>query len=134
VRLTPAFPAEAAETHVRALLERLDAERPCPSLSRISTQETLPAYQLPADSTLSGALGRAGERILRRPLPFVVTGPSNVGNLLAQRGIAATCGFGVAYRNVHAPDECVELSSIAPTFRVYDGALQELLRTNELAA
>jgi len=22
-----------------------------------------------------------------------VTGPSNIGNLLAQRGIAATCGF-----------------------------------------
>src|SRR5262249_4173146 len=133
VRLTPAFGAEAAETHVRALLERLDAQRPCPSHSRIVTKESVPAYRLPADSALADTLRRAGERILGRPLPFVVTGPSHVGNLLAQRGIAATCGFGVAYRNVHAPDECVELSSIVPTFRVYEGALQELLGTNESA-
>lgn len=134
VRLTPAFGAEAAEIHVRALLERLDTQRPCPSRSRIVTQESVPAYRLPADSALAGALRRAGERILGRPLPLVVTGPSNVGNLLAQRGIAATCGFGVAYRNVHAPDERVELSSVMPAFRVYEGALQELLGTNESAA
>jgi succinyl-diaminopimelate desuccinylase len=74
------------------------------------------------------------ERILGRPLPFVVTGPSNIGNLLAQHGIAATCGFGVAYRNIHATDECVELSSIMPTFRVYEAALQELLGINCSAA
>jgi succinyl-diaminopimelate desuccinylase len=57
-----------------------------------------------------------------------VTGPSNVGNLLAQHGIPATCGFGVAYRNIHAPDECIDLTTLVPTHRVYEAALQELLK------
>jgi succinyl-diaminopimelate desuccinylase len=91
------------------------------------TQTSLPAYLLPGESPLPLALNRASKRILNRELPFAVTGPSNIGNLLAQRGIPATCGFGVAYRNIHAADECVDLASVTPTYRVYEAALQELL-------
>ncbi len=126
-RLTPVFAANDAQGRLQALLEQLDAQHPSPSHSRIVTQDSIPAYRLPADSALADTLGRAGEQILGRRLPFVVTGPSNVGNLLAQCDIPATCGFGVAYRNIHAPDECVDLSSVVPTFRVYEVALEELL-------
>jgi hypothetical protein len=35
----------------------------------------------------------------------VVCGPSNVGNSFAAHGIDATCGFGVTYENLHAPNE-----------------------------
>jgi succinyl-diaminopimelate desuccinylase len=133
VRLTFSFAADAAEAQVRALLDRLDKQHSCPRRSRIVAQSSRPAYRLPADSPIAAALGRAGERILRRPLPFVVTGPSNDGNLLAERGIPATCGFGAAYRNIHAPDECVDVSSLAPAFRVYEAALEELLGTERTA-
>ncbi len=133
VRLTFSFAADAAEAQVRALVDRLDAQHPCPSRSRVVAQSFLPAYRLQADLPIAAALSRAGERVLRRPLPFVVTGPSNDGNLLAERGIPATCGFGAAYRNIHAPDECVDLSSLAPAFRVYEAALEELLKTERTA-
>lgn len=127
VRLTPAFDAVAAQVHIAALLEQLDTQWPAPSASRIISRGSVPAYRLHADSPLAAALARAGERILGRRLALAVTGPSNVGNLLAQHGIPATCGFGVTYRNIHAPDECVILDSLVPTFRVYEAALQELL-------
>ena len=127
VRLTPAFAVEAAETCLQTMIQRLDAKYPSPTRSRIVTQTSLPAYLLPRESPLPLALNRASKRILNRELPFAVTGPSNIGNLLAQRGIPATCGFGVAYRNIHAADECVDLASVTPTYRVYEAALQELL-------
>ena len=127
VRLTPAFTAEAAEARLQAMLERLDVHHPSPTRSRIVTHASVPAYLLPAESPLAAALGRAAERVLGRHLPFAVTGPSNVGNLLAQREIPAICGFGAAYRNIHAPDECVSLPSLMPTYRVYEAAMQELL-------
>jgi succinyl-diaminopimelate desuccinylase len=127
VRLTPTFTAEMAEARLQAMIERLDLQFPSPTPSRIATQDSVPAYLLPAEAPLAAALSRAGERVLGRHLPLAVTGPSNVGNLLAQRGIPALCGFGVAYRNIHAPDECVSLASLMPTYRIYEFAMQELL-------
>lgn len=128
VRLTPTFVAEAADARLRAMVDRVDTQFPGPTLSRIVVHASAPAYLLPAESPLVAALNRAAQHVLGRRLRLAVTGPSNVGNLLAQRGIPATCGFGVAYRNIHAPDERVDLASVVPTYRVYEAALQELLK------
>jgi len=35
--------------------------------------------------------------------------------------------LGVTYRNIHAPDECVLLESLEPTFLTYRNALMRLL-------
>jgi succinyl-diaminopimelate desuccinylase len=56
-----------------------------------------------------------------------VCGPSNVGNYFAAHGINATCGFGVTYENLHAPNERIELDTIRMTSDVYATALQSLL-------
>lgn len=133
VRLTPTFVLQAAEARLHTLIQRLDSKYPSPTRSRIIAQTSLPAYLLPEESPLPAALRRASKRVLGRDLRFAVTGPSNVGNLLAQQGIPATCGFGVAYRNIHAADECADLTSLVPTFRVYEGALRDLLETSNSA-
>ena len=127
VRLTPSFTAQRAETEIRAILDRVDAQAPSAQPSRIARLETWPAYRLAESSPLAAALARAGEQVLGRPLACIVAGPSNVGNLLAARNIDATCGFGVSFRNVHAADECVDLSSLEPAYRVYERALEQLL-------
>jgi succinyl-diaminopimelate desuccinylase len=76
---------------------------------------------------LVAALADAAEEMIgRRPI-IAVAGPSNIGNLLAQRGIPATCGFGVAYCNAHAANECVEMGSLTPIFCIYRRALERLL-------
>lgn len=59
-------------------------------------------------------------------------GPSNVGNLLAGLGIEATAGFGVTCQNLHAPDEAVEVASIAPVYETYRHALRVLLGDRDL--
>jgi succinyl-diaminopimelate desuccinylase len=127
VRLTPVFTAPAAEAKIDSLLALLDAQRPSPTGSCILKRQSVPAYSLPAESPLAMALARAAERILAQSITLAVTGPSNVGNWLAERGIPATCGFGVSYRNMHGAEECVDLTSLLPTYLVYEAALDELL-------
>lgn len=56
-----------------------------------------------------------------------VCGPSNVGNYLAAHEIAATCGFGVTYENLHAPNERIKLDTIQMTHQVYSTATRSLL-------
>jgi len=78
-------------------------------------------------SELDRSLQEAAASALKRPCPFVVVGPSNIGNFLAELGIEATAGFGVSYRNLHAADEAVEVASIAPVYETYRYALRMLL-------
>jgi succinyl-diaminopimelate desuccinylase len=127
VRLTPAYPAEGAVARVQALLEQIDQQFPSPRPSRILKQQSIPAYRLSATRWPAAALARAGHLVLRRSLALKIMGPSNIGNVLAESGIPATCGFGVAYRNIHAANECIEIDSLLPTLRVYEAAVQELL-------
>jgi succinyl-diaminopimelate desuccinylase len=56
----------------------------------------------------------------------VVCGPSNIGNYFAAHGIDATCGFGVTYENLHAPNEHIKLGTIQMTSDVYATAIHSL--------
>jgi succinyl-diaminopimelate desuccinylase len=127
VRLTPSFPSDIAAARISAIVDRIDAQTPSSNDSRITHRESWPAYRLAEGSPIVAALVHAGEQVLGRRLACVIAGPSNVGNLLAARSIDATCGFGVSFRNIHAANECVELNSLEPAFRVYERALEQLL-------
>ena len=59
----------------------------------------------------------------------VVCGPSNIGNYFAAHAIDATCGFGVTYENLHAPNERIKLDTIQMTSDVYSTAIHSLLGT-----
>ncbi|MGW7308634.1 M20 family peptidase, partial [Streptomyces sp. NPDC054835] len=54
-------------------------------------------------------------------------GPSNIGNLLAGEGIAATAGFGVPYEGLHGIDESAHLAELPRVYGVYRRAVLELL-------
>jgi succinyl-diaminopimelate desuccinylase len=73
------------------------------------------------------ALADAACEAFGHAIPLAVVGPSSIGNFLATLGIPATAGMGVTYRNIHAPDECVLLESLEPTFLTYRNALIRLL-------
>lgn len=85
-----------------------------------------PAYRLAAGSPLTGALADGAAAALGRRPQLEIAGPSNVGNLLAEAGIEATAGFGVAYRGLHAVDEAIDLDTVDPVYRAYRGALERL--------
>jgi succinyl-diaminopimelate desuccinylase len=128
VRLTPVFEATAAEAMVREAVRRMDMAQPGQRPTEVEVLPGWPAYVLSSESPLVRALQQAAEEVRGSPTPLEIAGPSNTGNLLATHGIPATCGFGVRYRNLHAPNEAIDISTLGPTYRVYWGALQLLLK------
>ena len=126
-RLTPDFPDAAARALIQDLCARLDATAAVPPID-IEWLPGWPAYRLATDDPMVLALAAAGREAFGHDLPQAVVGPSSIANYLATLGIAATAGLGVNYRNIHAPDEAVELATLEPTRRTYLTALQRLLR------
>jgi succinyl-diaminopimelate desuccinylase len=127
LRLTTRFDAAAGA----ALLERVvgSVDRRCPAAgpTEVRYEETWPAYQLDASAPVRVALLDAATQQLGRTPRAKVVGPSNIGCYLASLGIEATAGFGVAYRGLHAADECIELATIPAVQATYHQAVLGLL-------
>jgi succinyl-diaminopimelate desuccinylase len=128
VRLTPDFGARAARALLQRAVAGLDGGVPSALKSAIAWQPGWPAYALRRDLPLVTALQAAARAHLGRMPPTAVAGPSNPGNYLATLRIPAICGFGVSSRGVHAPDERIELATIAPVYLAYRDTLRSLLR------
>lgn len=126
LRLTPSFDAAAARMHLQALVARLDADGAA-SATLIEWLPGWPAYHLDPTLPMVQALADAAREAFGHAVPLAVVGPSSIANFLATLGIPATAGLGVTYRNIHAPDECVLLKSLEPTFLTYRNALLKLL-------
>ncbi|NLT55119.1 MAG: M20 family metallopeptidase [Actinomycetales bacterium] len=127
IRLTPDFDADAARTLLRRTLAEVDKAAPAPRRSTIEqVAEPWPPFKLAHDHPLPKALLEAARSCGFDPIP-VVAGPSNIGNLLAGRGIPATAGFGVRYRALHATDEAIDLATIPAVQATYHRALLSLL-------
>lgn len=127
IRLTPRHDAGWAEGLVRNLCRSLDEAIPSRQPTIVEPETTWPAYQLPATSRLAASLRAGARRALGREVPVAVAGPSNIGNFLATMGTEATCGFGVAYRNLHGADEAIEVASIPLVYQAYLAAVGDLL-------
>ena len=131
VRLTPRFDVTRAQAYLGDQVAAVDREDPGPRPTTVDVVMTRPAYRLPQGSALAAALQSSAEAALGRRPPLEIVGPSSVGNLLAQAGIEATAGFGVGYRNLHAVDEAIDLSTIGPVYRAYRGAARRLTADGE---
>ena len=127
VRLTPTYDAAWADHLVRTVCGSLDAEIPSRQATVIEPHGTWPAYRLPSTSRLGAALQAGARKALGRDVRFAVAGPSNIGNFLATLGTEATCGFGADHRNLHGPDEAIDLSSIPAVYTAYRIAVRDLL-------
>jgi succinyl-diaminopimelate desuccinylase len=119
VRLTPSFDSEAALSMLRATAESVDRAFPSAKRTAIEVDETWPAYRLDTASRIVRYFTRVASEALGREICPVVCGPSNIGNYLATMGIETICGFGPAYENIHAPNESVDLTSIASIYDIY---------------
>lgn len=127
VRLTPRHDAAWAEGLVRRLCETIDQAFPSRRPTAVEPRTTWPAYRLAETSALGRELGAGARAALGRAVPLTVAGPSNIGNYLAALGIEATCGFGVAYRNLHGADEAIDVASIPLVYEAYLAAVRSLL-------
>jgi succinyl-diaminopimelate desuccinylase len=127
IRLTPRHDAGWADQLIREICRSLDETMPSRRPTVVEPETTWPAYRLPAASKLASSLQSAARQALGRELPLTVAGPSNIGNFLAAQGVEATCGFGVAYRNLHGVDETIEMASIPAVYDTYLAAVRKLL-------
>jgi succinyl-diaminopimelate desuccinylase len=126
-RITPTFTADDARALLNGAVSEIDRRYPGPAPARFDEHESWPAYRLSDDSPVARALLTAAQRYCDPPPRIDVCGPSNIGNLLAAHNIDATCGFGVHYRNIHAPNESASVADIPAVYSVYRDAAHDLL-------
>jgi succinyl-diaminopimelate desuccinylase len=133
VRLTPDFDAAAARHLLRATIDDIDAAHPATAPTSVREAESWPPYHLPDRAPIVQAMLASARTHHKPDIAPVVCGPSNVGNYLAAHGIDATCGFGVTYENLHAPNERIKLDTIQMTSDVYSTAIHSLLASEATA-
>ncbi len=127
VRLTPNFDQQAAADLVATVVADVDRQVPTATATTTDYLTSWPPFRLTDDAPIVTALTAAGARHLDQAPGRKVAGPSNIGNYLASLGIPATAGFGVAYRNLHGTDECIEVATIPLMQAVYHEAVLTLL-------
>jgi succinyl-diaminopimelate desuccinylase len=125
-RTTPIFDDEAAATLLDHVTTRVDELWPDTRPTLVQLTIRWPAYALAADSRLRTTLLRVAHTFGVGAEPKIA-GPSNIGNYLAGRGIAATAGFGVTYSGLHASDERIQLDTIPTIQAIYHATLLSLL-------
>jgi succinyl-diaminopimelate desuccinylase len=133
IRLTPDFGATAARDLLRATINDIDAAHPATRPTAVREAESWPPYHLPPRAPIVQAMLEAAHTHHKPGIEPVVCGPSNVGNYFAAHGIDATCGFGVTYENLHAPNERIKLDTIQMTSDVYSTAIHSLLASEATA-
>jgi acetylornithine deacetylase/succinyl-diaminopimelate desuccinylase-like protein len=122
IRLTRAFDGAQAMRWVEEIAHAVDSQ------SHIETIDHWPAYLVDADHGLARSFVAAAERAFGRRIAIDVCGPSNIGNLLAARGVPTICAPGVSFGNMHAANEWADIDSIAPVYAMYCDAALRFLR------
>lgn len=116
IRLTRAFDAVEATRWLEDIVRAVDVE------ATIEIVDSWPAYIVPRDDRLVQSFTEAASAAFGRPFAADVCGPSNIGNLLAARGVPTVCAPGVSFANMHAADEWADISSIGPVYAMYCAA------------
>lgn len=127
IRLTPNVDKEAMIGWLEGIIREFEEEFPGEKSSALQWKESWPAFYTPVNSPLVISFLEAVTHIFQKEIKPTISGPSNIGNLLASKGIAALSGFGVSYANIHAADEKIELASILPVYEVYREVIKRIM-------
>ncbi|WP_417281099.1 M20 family metallopeptidase [Celeribacter sp.] len=127
IRLTPSFQKADARRFISEAVKHV-SEHHEGQKTKITNEQSWPAYQISHESPLVSNLFDAAKREFSTEPSIEVCGPSNVGNYLASVGVDAVCGFGVAYRGIHQANECIDTDTIIPVYNSYKNTLLKLLR------
>lgn len=123
------MPGQSADEVIHAVEAEIAAEtdrRPGLSIE-IEVKNDLPGVAISPQDGLVTAARRWTRAITGREWPVAGAGPANEGYMLIQAGIPTLCGFGPAGGSAHAPDEWVEIDSLARTVAMYVGIIDEVI-------
>jgi succinyl-diaminopimelate desuccinylase len=127
IRLTPNVDKNAMVHWMENLIKDFDGKYVGQKSTTMRWKESWPAFYTPVNSPLVESFLEAVTQIFKKEIKPTISGPSNIGNLLASKGIAALSGFGVSYAKIHAADEKIELESIAPVYEVYREVINRIM-------
>ena len=133
-RLTPTVDRNTAAQWIKNVVNEIDEANPGPKPTRIDWKESWPAYRVPVEHSLVREFLETVRDVFGRNITPVVSGPSNIGNYLASKGIPALSGFGVSYSNIHATDENIEIEGVMPVYEVYQRAIKRILNSDLLSS
>jgi acetylornithine deacetylase/succinyl-diaminopimelate desuccinylase-like protein len=124
------MPGQAAQGVLAALQSAIDAEIALRPGLRISVEikNNLPGVALEPDHALVQAARTWTRQITGQEWAAAGAGPANEGYMLMQAGIPTLCGFGPTGGNAHAPDEWVELDSLARTVAMFAGIITTIVQ------
>lgn len=126
MRTTPSFDGPRAEQHLGEALGAASQDG-----LRLAFEErgAWPAFVLDENSPVRRAMESGIARVTGQPAQAKISGPSNVGNLLAAHGVPATTGYGVRAKGAHSANEAIDVRTIGDAYRVHVAALEALLFT-----
>jgi succinyl-diaminopimelate desuccinylase len=120
-RTTSKFDEKWALGYLKNKLEKLGIEF---DLKQVMSWR---AFKLAEDDECAQKIVKAIKKEAGKDVEKVVSGPSNIGNLLATHGVRATSGFGLGFENAHGTDEYIKISTIEPTYKVYLKAIKDMV-------
>jgi acetylornithine deacetylase/succinyl-diaminopimelate desuccinylase-like protein len=120
LRLLPGQSLDEVRAAVQGIVEETIARRPGLAFEIVETTR-LPGVAISEDHELVRLAKHFTHAITGSEWEAVGAGPANEGYMLIENGIPTLCGFGPTGGNPHAPDEWVDLTSLAPTIAMYCG-------------
>jgi acetylornithine deacetylase/succinyl-diaminopimelate desuccinylase-like protein len=124
IRLMPGQSVQDVLESIQQVVNFEINRRPGLSVS-LEIKNNLPGVALSPDAPLVRTAARWASQVTGRTWPIAGAGPANEGYMLIQAGIPTLCGFGPAGGNAHAPDEWVEIESLAQTVAMYAGIIAD---------
>ncbi len=126
IRLMPSQEKGAVMEKVIEITEKVKQNRPGLEIE-IVTKVEIPGAAIPVDHPLAVIAQDYTEAIHGQRWEIRGAGPGNEGYMLIGAGIPTLCGFGPIGGNPHAPDEWVDIPSLARTAAMYAGIISEYL-------
>ena len=127
VRLMPGQEAGGVITAVQQIIDDVTSQRPGLSIN-MNIKNQLPAAAIAMDHPLAQIAQRHAQANTGQAWPIAGAGPANEGYMLIGAGIPTLPGFGPTGGNAHAPDEWVEVASLATTLATFSGIVCEYLQ------
>lgn len=126
IRLVPSQTKKTVLKEIKDLIEGL--ERSDPEF-RVKIKPYLyePAFQTSEKSKIVRLFKKNAEEILDKKVKLIASGPSNVGNIIGNRGVDTIAGFGVDGDNFHSENEFIFINSIIPVAKVYIKTILDFL-------
>ena len=85
------------------------------------------AFFTPENKEIVQILKKNAQYLLQREVPVVASGPSNVGNIIGNKGIDTISGFGVDGGHFHSENEFIYIKTLVPVAKVYAQTILDFL-------